>query len=112
MRDEENPFEALVEATANALVDMVKSIPEAAKPFGAVRLSDREVLERYRAHRDDPAYWQAIIQEQGPQEAVRYWQKMQEMEAKYATRRGRSAVLATATDAGGSGEGQPGLQGY
>lgn len=67
-----NPLEELVEQGADALVRMVDDAPEEVTPFGSVRLSKSEQLERYAAMRDDPQAWGALLSEQPFFEVIRY----------------------------------------
>lgn len=67
-----NPLEELVEQGANALVQLVDDAPEETMPFGSVKLSNAEQVERYTAMRDDPQAWGALLSEQPLFEVIRY----------------------------------------
>ncbi|MBU2322802.1 MAG: hypothetical protein KJ884_07525 [Gammaproteobacteria bacterium] len=67
-----NPLEELVEQGANALVQLVDDAPEETMPFGSVKLSNAEQVERYLAMRDDMQAWIALLSEQPAFDVFRY----------------------------------------
>ena len=79
MSPDGNPWEAEIEAVADALYRDWEALPEVKIPFGQVKLTREEQVERYMTMRDDPDAWAGIVQEQGPQEAIKYARTMEKL---------------------------------
>lgn len=77
MRQRVNELDELLEAFTTSLVRDVEALPEAPAPFGQRRLSREEQLARYAQVRDDPGAWQAMLEERGVDEVVRYARVME-----------------------------------
>ncbi len=72
-----NPFEQDAHALADEMLAVVRGIPGVEVPFGGVRLTPDEQVERYVQMREDPAAWQAIVDKQGWKATWEYAQHME-----------------------------------
>jgi hypothetical protein len=78
-----NPFDSIVDRTAERMASIVERMPADVEPFGVQKLSREEQLQRYTEMRDNPTAWMQIISEQGLKAAVDYWKTM---EVRYGKR--------------------------
>jgi len=72
-----NHFDLLVERMSDKLVDVADRYPEEQAPFGAVRLTPEEQVERYLEMRDDPQAWIRLLNEHGIDAACKYALEME-----------------------------------
>ncbi len=72
-----NHFDELVERMSDKLVDVADRFPEEAAPFGAVKLTPEEQLERYLAMRDNPQEWMNLLNEHGIDSVCKYALEME-----------------------------------
>lgn len=79
-KDKGNPMEVLVDQLVDNLVTTVEEMPES-PPFGAVKLTRAEQLERYEVIRDDPAAWAGLVEKHGVDSALDYAEKMERLRA-------------------------------
>lgn len=94
---EQHPFEPLVEQLVNDIVRTVENLPKAPMPFGAVKLSQAEQLERYMQQRADPAAWTKLIQEKGWNTTLRYAKRMESLLSRHQVSEVMNASTATDT---------------
>jgi len=74
-------MEELVDRLVTQLTDTVEAMPES-PPFGAVRLTQAEQLERYEKIRDNDQAWGKLIEEHSVDECLLYAEKMEKLRAK------------------------------
>jgi len=60
-----NPWEKDLEPFGNRLADDIQTLPLPQVPYGRVRLTRDEQMERYLAMENDPQAWAKMIQAQG-----------------------------------------------
>lgn len=72
-----NHFDELVERMSDKLVDVADRFPEENAPFGAVKLTPEEQLERYLAMRDNPQEWLRLLNEHGIDSVCKYAPEME-----------------------------------
>jgi len=72
-----NHFDELVERMSDKLVDVADRYPEESAPFGAVRLTPEEQIERYLEIRDDPQNWIRLLNEHGIDSVCKYALEME-----------------------------------
>lgn len=75
-----NPMEALVDKFVEQLVTTVEKMPES-PPFGKVKLSRAEQLERYEGIRDNPNAWGKLIEKHDVDEVLFYAERMEKLRA-------------------------------
>jgi len=59
------------------LVDVADRYPEEPAPFGAVKLTPEEQIERYLEMRDDPQAWLRLLNEHGIDSVCKYALEME-----------------------------------
>lgn len=75
----ENELEQMRDALMEEIVRAAEGFPEESAPYGMVRLSQEEQIERYMPIRDDEDAWQRIIQERGIADTLDYMETMERL---------------------------------
>ncbi len=76
-RKPQNHFDALVDRMSQRLVEVIDRFPEEDAPFGAVKLTPQEQLDRYLEIRDDPSAWIRLLTDHGIDSVVKYALQME-----------------------------------
>lgn len=72
-----NLLEEDMERMVAELEATLESMPEAAVPFGSVKLTPDERKQRYASMREDPEAWTEMLQERGYPDTIKYARTME-----------------------------------
>lgn len=110
MTDMINRHEKVVEMVRDRIVEKARSLQDAIgpRPFGTEKLSEAEQVQRYLLIREDPAAWQALLddpQKAGPKRTLEYAQRMEKLLARHPEQQPEQATWSVPADpAAGTGE--------